>query len=189
MSLKLFRATGHSSILTVGETRVAPHPAGPLLAISAWIGFGCNVGLWRLLSGAPDDSRSLAWLMAAGILAGSICLLILSLLGWRRTFRPAATILMVLAGMVAFSAWTQNLPWDLNLLDRPLRALLPAPASLMRWQALAMVVGLVVLPVMLLWRVQVRRLPGPTQLRLNLTGMAAGVVGLLLSGYLLARHL
>ena len=47
MSLKLFRSTGYSSILAPGESRVATHPGWVILAISLWIGFACNVALWR----------------------------------------------------------------------------------------------------------------------------------------------
>ena len=47
MSLKLFRSTGYASILSPGETRVATHPGWLMAAVSAWVGFACNVALWR----------------------------------------------------------------------------------------------------------------------------------------------
>ena len=62
MALKLFRSTGYSSILAPGETRIATHPGWLILAISLWIGFACNVAVWRevrTLGAGPGLARTL----------------------------------------------------------------------------------------------------------------------------------
>lgn len=189
MSLKLFRSTGYSSILAAGETRVAMHPGWLVLAISVWIGFVCNVALWRAILGGLEAGRSLGWALTAGIFAGASSAAVLSLLGWRRTLKPAATLLLLTAALVACGIWFQSLPLDASLLSKGPTALVPAWPSLMRWQAAALLAVLALVPMLWLWQTQLRRLPGPVQLGVNIAGIAAGCVVLAASGYLLLSGL
>jgi lipid A ethanolaminephosphotransferase len=185
MSLKLFRSTGYSSILGPGETRVATHPGWLVLAVSLWIGFACNVALWRVLrglDGAPGLSRSLL----AGAFIAAACGTVLSLLGWRRTLKRTATVLLLLAALAAACIWVQALPLDASLFQQGLRALvLPAWPSLLRWQFPALLVGLGLVPLLWLGQLQLRRLPGPRQLEANITGMALGLLTMVVTGWLL----
>ena len=184
MSLKLFRSTGYSSILGPGETRVAPHPAWLVLAVSLWIGFACNVALWRhllALVGAPGLARSLL----AGAFIAAACGCVLSLLGWRHTLKRVASVLLLLAALVAACIWVQGLPLDGSLLERGLRALvLPAWPSLLRWQFPAILVVLGVGPVLWMSQLRMRRLAGPQQLQSNLIGMLVGFVVMVVTGWL-----
>lgn len=185
--LKLFRSTGYSSILVPGETRVATHPGWLVLGLSLWVGFACNVGLWRVVvAGQPEQLRVA---LTAGVLVAAATGILLSLLGWRRTFKPAATVCLVLAALAACGIWVQALPFDTRLMANGLRALLPTWPSLMRWQVPALLVVLALIPVWWLWTTPLRRLSGPSQLAVNVTGMAIGAAVLLASGTLLARGL
>jgi glucan phosphoethanolaminetransferase (alkaline phosphatase superfamily) len=185
MSLKLFRSTGYSSILGPGETRLATHPGWVVLAVSLWIGFACNVALWRHLRGL-DGAPGLHSSLLAGAFIAAACGTVLSLLGWRRTLKRTASILLLLAALVAACIWVQALPLDGGLLDQGLRALvLPAWPSLLRWQFPALLVGLGVVPMLWLSQLRLRRLPGPKQLQANVTGMALGLFALVVTGWLL----
>lgn len=185
--LKLFRSTGYSSILVPGETRVATHPGWLVLGLSLWVGFVCNVGLWRVVAaGQPENLRGA---LTTGVFAAAATGTVLSLLGWRRTFKPAATVCLVLAALAACGIWLQALPFDSRLMANGLRALLPTWPSLMRWQVPALLGVLALLPLVWLWSTPLRRLSGPTQLAVNATGMAIGGAVLLASGTLLARGL
>ena len=141
MSLKLFRSTGYSSILSPGETRAAVHPGWVILAASLWTGFACNVGLWRLLAGASSGAGvGHPLLSGALVAAGSATLL--SLLGWRTTLKPAATLVLLFAALSACTIWSQALPLDGSAQDVHLtRWLLPPWASLLRWQVSALLVA------------------------------------------------
>jgi glucan phosphoethanolaminetransferase (alkaline phosphatase superfamily) len=187
MSLKLFRSTGYSSILAPGESRVATHPAWLVLAVSAWIGFACNVALWgelRLIGDGPGLPRALLW----GVFIASSCGLLLSLLGWRRTLKRTATLLLLLAALAAASLWVQGRPLDGELLAYGIRGtLLPSWPSLLRWQFPALLAVLGLAPMLWVWQLQIRRLPGPQQLAANLGGMAIATVALVLSGWFLFR--
>jgi lipid A ethanolaminephosphotransferase len=175
MALKLFRSTGHSTLLMPGETRLAPHPGWLVLAASLWLGVVCNVALWRALAGAGVGSRTA--LAVGGLLAGGGGV-VLSALGWRRTLKPAITVVLFLGALVACGLWVQGLPVESLWTQRP-RALLPPWASLLGWQVPALFAALALLPVAWMWSQPLRRLTGPVQLRANLWGMVLGaaVVG------------
>ena len=187
MSLKLFRSTGYSSILAPGETRVAMHPAWLVLATSVWVGFACNVALWRELLGLTG-SGDLAHALLAGVFISGACGTLLSLMGWRRTLKGAATLVLLLAALTACGMWVQSLPMDAALFDRGLRALVvPSWASLLRWQVPALLVVLALLPMIWIWQTRLRRLPGPEQLLANAAGTGLGLAVLGATGWMLAR--
>jgi glucan phosphoethanolaminetransferase (alkaline phosphatase superfamily) len=185
MSLKLFRSTGYSSILAPGESRAATHPGWVVLVVSLWIGFACNVALWRALR-SLGDGPGLARSLLAGAFIAAACASILSLLGWRRTLKRAATVLLLLAALAAACIWVQAPPLDATLFDQGLRSLvLPTWPSLLRWQFPALLIGCGLLPIFWVWQLQVRRLPGPKQLEANVTGMLLGLLAMVLTGWFL----
>ena len=183
MTLKLFRSTGYSSILSAGETRVLLHPAWVVVCVGLWAGFACNVALWQALAAGENLHRALlqGWLVAA---ASAV---FLSFLGWRRTLKPAATLVLLLAALSACGTWSRGLPLDASLFGRGPTALLPTWASLLDWQMPVVLAITGVLPMLWLWSTELRRLPGPAQLRVNVIGIALALgvgAGAL---YLLAR--
>src|SRR5512133_2156974 len=112
MALKLFRSTGYSSILAPGETRSAAlHPGWLMLAVSLWAGFVCNVALWRALAAGPASGGLPLAIVLGAFVAGG-CGFVLSLLGWRRTLKPAATLVLLAAALSACAIWVQGLPLD-----------------------------------------------------------------------------
>jgi len=187
MSLKLFRSTGYSSLLAPGESRVAMHPAWLVLATSLWIGLGCNVALWRALAGSAEASPGLAWALSAGACAAAAVGVVLSLMGWRRTLKPVASALLVLAALGACGVWVQSVPVDAGFLSQRPSGLLPTWSSFLRWQVPALFIGLGIVPVLWLWSTHPRRLSGPDQLRSNVAGMVIGGLVLVASAWLLLR--
>ena len=186
MSLKLFRSTGFSSILSPGETRLALHPRWIVLVTSVWAGFACNVVLWRELWALPAGS-GLVHALVQGTFVTAACATLLSLLGWRKTLKPAATLVLLLAALSASAIWGQAVPPDAISELRVASVMLPSWASLLRWQVSALLIGLAMVPMVWVWNTSVRRLPGPEQLGSNVTGMLAGGVALAASGFLLFR--
>ena len=183
MALKLFRSTGYSSILFAGETRLATHPGWVILAISLWAGVVCNVALWRSLwSGEPGLARA----ATTSILVAAACGTVLSLLGWRKTLKPAATLVLFIAALAACAAWQQGVPVDVNL---PEHLLPPSWASMLHWQVAALLAGLALVPAVWVWNTHIRRLPGPEQLGSNMTGILIGGLVLAASGFVLLKVL
>ena len=189
-SLKLFRSTGFSSILTAGEARDAVHPSWIVLATSLWIGFACNVALWRELSASVLDVGGLGLALAMGTFIAACVAVTLSLLGWRATLKPAATLLLLMAALSAVSIWGQALPVDASLADRKISTFLVPPwALLLRWQVCALLALLAVVPTVWVWQVQMRKFSGPRQLNVNLLGALVSAAVLAGSGFMLSRGL
>jgi len=186
MSLKLFRSTGYSSLLTAGETRASMHPGWVVAVCSIWAGFVCNVALWRELGGTAGEGASMAQALALGLFVTAACAVALNLLAWRRTLKPASTFVLVASALAACAIWVQSIPIDDTLKDRPLASLvLPPWASLLRWQVAVLLVLLAAVPVVWVWNTHLRRLPGPRQLTANLGAAAISAVVLGASALLL----
>jgi glucan phosphoethanolaminetransferase (alkaline phosphatase superfamily) len=169
MALRLFRTTGYSTLLMPGETRLAAHPATLVLWASLWLAIACNVAVWRFLGGTVDAAAALG---SAGVIGGGAGV-VFSLLGWRRTLKFSVTVACIAGALVAIGLWSQQLPIA-TLWQGPPRALLPAWTSFMRWQVLALLVVLAVVPIVWVWNHPVRRLSGPVQLQSNLLGAIVG---------------
>jgi glucan phosphoethanolaminetransferase (alkaline phosphatase superfamily) len=190
MSLKLFRSTGYSSIFAPGQSRVAMHPGWIVLATSVWVGFVCNVAIWRELAGSSTEAIGWARALALAVFLSAACALVLSVFGWRRTLKPAATVILLLAALAACSIWSQALPIDASLLDKRLSSLIVPPwASLLRWQVSAMLAGLALVPTVWAWNTKVRRLSAQQQLSATVMGILFSVVLLGASGFMLAESL
>lgn len=185
MSLKLFRSTGYSTFLLPGEARLAPHPGWAVLAVSAWVGLACNAALWRALLELQPAGVARALLL--GILTAAGASLLLSLLCWRRTFKPAASLLCVMAATVTAGAWTQGLAGDAGLLMPHTDWVFPGWASLVGWEVPLMLAVLAGLPILSLWTTPLRRLTGPAQLRANMKGLFFGSAVLAGAGLMLLR--
>lgn len=169
MSLKLFRSTGFHSILTPGEARLALHPGKAVAMVAGWVGIACNIWLWRGLLGG--GVQALLAGIAAGIGLAGVTGLVLSVFGWRRTFKAAATFVLLGASLFAGGILTQGLPASALVDDATrLSAMLPPWASLFQWQVPTALVLLGGLPVLWIWNTQLRRLSGPAQLKTNLWG-------------------
>lgn len=171
MALRLFRTTGYSTLLMPGEARIAPHPARLVLFASLWLGVVGNVAVWRALAGALDWRTA----VAVAALVGGACGVAFSILGWRRTLKPAITIALIAGALIAAGLWNQRLPIE-TLWQGPPRTLLPPWTSFMRWEVLLMVLLLAVVPIVWLWNHAVRRLPGQAQMQSNVLGAVFGAV-------------
>lgn len=186
MSLKLFRSTGYSSLLTPGENRATIHPGWIVVVCSTWAGFVCNVALWRDLGGSSVEGVGIVQALALGLFVTAAWAIALSLLAWQRTLKPASTFVLVASALTACAIWVQAIPVDGSLKDRPFASLvLPPWASLLRWQVAALLVLLAAVPVVWVWNSHVRRLPGPRQLTVNLGAAALSAVMLGASAFLL----
>jgi lipid A ethanolaminephosphotransferase len=185
MSLKLFRSTGYSSILAAGETRAATHPGWLILFTSLWVGLACNVALWRELGGSPGDG-SLGHALTTGAFAGAAGAVVLSLLGWRKTLKPTALLIVFAAALAASAAWQAAVPADTAAAGMRFSGLLVLSwRGLLHWQVGAILASLALPPAIWIGKTRVRRLPGDQQLGVNVAGILAAGAVLAASGLLL----
>ena len=160
MALKLFRSTGYSSILMAGETRLRDAPGlddpGHEQPGPDWPATSPCGGNWR--APAPEWARALA--LALSVAGASA--VVISLFGWRKTIKPAATLVLLAAALSACSIWSEGLPVDGMLLGHGMAGLLlPSWPSLLRWQVWALLAGLALVPMIWMWNTPLRRLSGP----------------------------
>ncbi|MES3001990.1 MAG: hypothetical protein V4787_14965 [Pseudomonadota bacterium] len=176
MSLKLFRSTGYSSLLSPGRSRETLHPAWVVGAASFWAGIVCNVPLWRALAGVSGNV-GLPHALLVSVMIASGYGIALSLFGWRATLKPAASLVLIVAALVAVARWNEPAAVPAAAIDAHLaHSLLPSWASLLHWQAPALLAVLAIAPMVWVWNAPVKRLPGPQQLRANLRGMATAAI-------------
>jgi hypothetical protein len=185
MALKLFRSTGYSTLLFPGEARTGRHPARLVAFVAAWVGLTSNVDLWRAATWA--HSRSLLAAFASSLLVAAACGLVLSALGWRRTLKPTATLLLAAGALLACGLWVQALPFDALWHARP-RSLTPAWPHWLDWRVPLLWGVLGLLPSLWVWQTPVLRLGGPQQLAVNLRGMGVSALLLIAGGVLFWWH-
>jgi glucan phosphoethanolaminetransferase (alkaline phosphatase superfamily) len=179
MALKLFRSTGYSSILLAGETRLALHPVWMILAISLWVGLVCNVALWRQLAGS-SLATGMKPALALALLVTGASVTVISFCGWRKTVKPVATLVLLVAALSAVSIWSDGKLVDGSLLGHGMtRLLLPSWAGLFRWQFFGLLAALALVPLIWMWHTPLRRLSANKQLTVTLAG---SVLGLALTG-------
>lgn len=82
--------------------RAAPRPRSPLalvLAVSAWLALAGNLPLWQAVWALPEHQgwRGLLFSFALAVWIGAALVCLLSLLAWRRVFKPAALFLLLVA--------------------------------------------------------------------------------------------
>ena len=144
------------------------------------------MALWRELW--AGDRVALARAFALGAFVAAICAVILSVLGWRKTLKPAATLILFVTALTACSIWQQDIPVDANLLRQPLSSLLlPSWASMLRWQVATLLAVLALAPAVWLWNTPVLRLPGPQQMSIYMIGTLLASILVDASRFLLFR--
>lgn len=167
MTLKLFHITefAESAYLSPETQREAIHPVMVVCLASLWLTLACNVPLWRELSLLSQETTQRWWLgLRLALLLGSALTALLSLLCWRRTFKPATLLLLLLAGL--------NLP--LMLEQASFLDLSAGPSNwgtqlrhAFSWQLAGWFLALGLLPALWLWRLPIRRVPLLANLRQN----------------------
>jgi glucan phosphoethanolaminetransferase (alkaline phosphatase superfamily) len=182
MSVKLFRSTGFPEVFEAGKIRPATHPAWLILGISLWVGFVCNVALWRAAD-EPASSAALQQTLVLALAISAASATLVSLFGSRGTFKPVASMLLLAAGLGAACEW--SLPPG-GVAELHATVMLWLDGSPLPWKAIGVLAACGVAPVLLLWRTPVRRMASYRQRNINYTGAFFGAVLLCISSLVLA---
>ena len=113
-----------------------------------------------------------------GAFAAAASAVVLSALGWRKTLKPAALLVVFAAAIAASAAWQAAVSPDAAAAGMHLAGL-PALSwrGLLHWRVWAILAGLALPPAIWICKTRLRRLPGGRQLGVNVTGiLAAGAV-------------
>ena len=152
-------ATGTAPLPVSTATRHL-HPAWVVVLISTWLATACNVPLWREVAQLPGQGSLRGWGFAIAfaliVAAGNAALL--SLLAWRWTLKPAATVLVVMAAFGAYFMLAYGVAIDASMLTNVLQTDVKEAGDLLNWRMLATVLALAVPPLWWLLRRPVLRL-------------------------------
>lgn len=136
------------------------HPAWVVVLISTWLATACNVPLWREVAQLPGQGSLRGWGFAIAfaliVAAGNAALL--SLLAWRWTLKPAATVLVVMAAFGAYFMLAYGVAIDASMLTNVLQTDVHEAADLLNLRMLATVLALAAPPLWWLLRRPVQEL-------------------------------
>jgi lipid A ethanolaminephosphotransferase len=185
MGLKLFRSTGHSSLLDTQtaaawqkQTRQGPmgrNPVALLAFVSLWLATVGNWALWRELGrlGQLQSLGGYAFAAAfACIILGALCALG-ALLAWRVSIKPALVFVCLAAALGMHFMLSYGVVIDTTMIVNVLQTDPRETRDLLSWKMLLTVLVVAGLPSLWLWRQKVQRLPWPRQALRNLVFCAA----------------
>lgn len=137
------------------------HQETLILAITLWFTLACNGSFWAALVQAQPLTTPGAWSMALGLSLSITALhaLIPGLLGNRYTLKPLLTLLLTLAASASFFMNKFGIYVDPDMLRNVLRTDPAEAGELFTWDLLPHLVLYLLLPLLLLSRVQLRPVP------------------------------
>jgi len=146
-----------------------------VIAASLWLAVLGNLALWKTLLLVPDLTGWHGVLFGAAFAMIIACLVVvlLSLLAWRFTLKPAITLLLLLAAFATHYMLMYGIVVDTPMLVNVLQTDTREARDQLSWRLLATVVGLAVLPLVWLWRQPVAT-PPLTQQMLRNAGLFVG---------------
>ncbi len=175
MGLKLFRSTGHSSLLDTQtaaawqkqarQSTMGRNPVALLAAVSLWLATVGNWALWRELGrlGQLQSVGGYAFAVAfACIIFGALCVLG-ALLAWRRSIKPVLVILCLAAALGMHFMLSYGVVIDTTMIVNVLQTDPRETRDLLSWKMLLTVLVVAGLPSLWLWRQNVQGLPWPKQ--------------------------
>lgn len=129
-----------------------------VMLISLWIATVCNAALWRALSRLPDlsTSQSITLSIALSAVIALATAALLSLLAWRWTLKPAATLFLAAAAFGTYFMMAYGVVIDKSMIVNALQTDARETRDLLNWRMAATVIGLAVLPSYFLWRQKIR---------------------------------
>ena len=164
-------------------------PRNPLTlaaGVGVWIAMLPNWALWHALLALPENrsARGMAFVIGFGVMLAALLTGLLALFAFARSIQWAAAVFLLAAAFGAYFMVSYGAVIDPTMMVNVLNTDARETRDLLSWRLLASVLVLAGLPMLLLWRVPVRRLPLGAQAWRNLTAAAACTV--LLAGLVLA---
>jgi lipid A ethanolaminephosphotransferase len=190
MSLRLFHITefAESRLLSPASQRNAVHPYVVVVLFSLWMASVCNLPLWQALFRLPDAGGGKVWWVGISLALMMLCALVmlLSLLTWHRVLKLSLTLLLLVAAFNAYFMLTQRVFIDGGLLMRILKNPATQLRPLLNFQLFMIVTLLGLMPIVVLWRMPLRRTPLMQNLAQNLALFVAACA--LFAGLWLVSH-
>ncbi len=173
MRLKLFRSTGHSSLLdtrtaAAWQHKVMPGGRNPLMlltVVSVWLATIGNWALWRALArlGQMNTLGDYAFALAFAVIIFGGIGLVTALLAWRRSIKSVLIVLLLMAAFGMHFMLTYGIVIDDTMIVNVLQTNPSETRDLINLRMLITVLLVAGLPIGWLWRQPVQRLAWFTQ--------------------------
>jgi lipid A ethanolaminephosphotransferase len=155
--------------------------------IALWLAGPGNLPLWQRILALDDPlAHRLALLAGLGLVVASASAALLSLLAWPRIFRPAATLLVLVAAFNSHFMWQYGAVIDPTMLANVIHTDAREVRDLLSLRLLGTVLLVAGPPLWWLWRRPIAARPWWSQTGRNLAGVVSGlllVVGVGLLSY------
>ena len=132
-----------------------PRSSTSLVVIaSLWLATMGNLVLWRNLMALPDITgwHSLVFGGAFALIIACVLTVLLSLLAWRFTLKPAISVLLLLAASATCYMWMYGIVVDTPMVVNVFQTDVREARDQLSWQLLASITGIALLPMVWLWR-------------------------------------
>lgn len=191
MGLKLFHITEYaqSVFLSPESQRDATHPWVILLVSSLWLNLVGNWALWRALFTLPEFSATTPWglVITLALMVTCAISLLLAVLNWHITLKPAIMLLLFLAAFNTYLLLTQDGFVDNRLLQRMAQDPQEVLRAVGSWRLFFTESVLGAAPAIWLWRTAIRRVTFMPNLVQNVSFIL--LLGAVLGGlWLIERH-
>lgn len=165
------------------------HPASPgamVLGYSLWIASAGNLPLWRTLQSLGLLEGAHGWIFGVSLLLmlAAATALLLGLLSWRHTLKPAITLLLAVSAGGTYFMLAYGVVIDPTMLANVLQTDVHEAAALLNPGLIASMAAIAVAPAVLLWRTPLQYAPGLRQAGRN--GLLVVLALALLAGLALA---
>lgn len=136
------------------------HPSWLIILTSLWLATVGNLALWQELVRLPEmnDLRGLWFGASFALLIGSLICIVLSLLCWRWTLKPLISIFLITAAVGGYFMLSYGVVIDSTMMVNVLQTDLRESRDLTSWKLLLVVLVFAILPMVWLWRLQVKHL-------------------------------
>jgi lipid A ethanolaminephosphotransferase len=145
--------------------------------IALWLAGPGNLPLWQRILALDDPlAHRLALLAGLGLVVASASAALLSLLAWPRIFRPAATLLVLVAAFNSHFMWQYGAVIDPTMLANVIHTDAREVRDLLSLRLLGTVLLVAGPPLWWLWRRPIAARPWWSQTGRNLAGVVSGLL-------------
>lgn len=152
------------------------HPNWLIILTSILLATLGNLALWQELIRLPEmnDLRAVWFGASFALLIAALIAIVLSLLSWRWTLKPAIFIFLITAAVGGYFMLSYGVVIDSTMMINVLQTDLRESRDLTSWKLLLVILVFVILPTVWLWRLQVKHLSVLRQLGHNTLLFIAG---------------
>ncbi|MEO6293030.1 MAG: phosphoethanolamine--lipid A transferase [Burkholderiaceae bacterium] len=153
------------------------HPSWLIVLTSVWLATLGNLALWQELARLPEmnDLRALWFGGSFALLIAALTAMLMSILCWRWTLKPVLSLFLIAAAMGGYFMLSYGVVIDSTMMVNVMQTDLRESRDLTSWKMLLTVLGFAVLPMLWLWRVQIKRVSMLRQIAHNALLFVAGV--------------